>query len=67
MLNRPGARFLIVGFLALMMAVPLFLVGSIIDGRLSASRDVQDRVSREWGGSQTLSGPLVCPLKSGPP
>lgn len=38
MLNRPGARFLIVGFLALMMAVPLFLVGSIIDGRLSASR-----------------------------
>ena len=64
MLNRPGARFLIVGFLALMMAVPLFLVGSIIDGRLSASRDVQDRVSREWGGSQTLSGPrLVVPVR----
>lgn len=64
MLNRPGARFLIVGLLAVMMAIPLFLVGSIIDGRLSASRDVQDRVSREWGGPQTLSGlRLVVPVQ----
>lgn len=64
MLNRPGARFLIVGLLALMMAIPLFLVGSIIDGRLSAAREVQERVSREWGGPQTLSGPrLVVPVR----
>ena len=64
MLDRPGARFLIVGFLALAMAIPLFLVGSIIDGRLSASRDVQGRVSQEWGGPQTLSGPrLVIPVQ----
>ncbi|MFD1881997.1 cell envelope integrity protein CreD [Paracoccus pacificus] len=66
MLQRTGTRFLIVGLLVVLMALPLFMIGAIVDGRLSYSRDVQENVGLEWGGPQIVTGPrLVIPV-SGP-
>lgn len=63
MLQRTGTRFLIVGLLVVLMALPLFMVGSIVDQRLSYSREVEDGVGAEWGGPQILTGPrLVIPV-----
>ncbi|WP_208348903.1 cell envelope integrity protein CreD [Pseudaestuariivita rosea] len=59
-----GLRFLIVGLLVLLMFIPLFFVGSIIDSRDGYSRSSVQSVGREWGGRQTISGPqLVIPVE----
>ncbi len=59
-----GFRFFVVGLLALLMYIPLFFVGSIIDSRVSYSRSTIMDVSREWGGAQTISGPqLIIPVE----
>ncbi|MEM7545525.1 MAG: cell envelope integrity protein CreD [Pseudomonadota bacterium] len=59
-----GFRFLVVGVLALLMYVPLFLVGGIIESRVAYSRATIAEVGHEWGGRQTLVGPrLIIPVK----
>jgi inner membrane protein len=59
-----GFRFLVVGLLALIMYVPLFLVGGIIDSRVNYSRQTISDVGREWGGPQTIGAPhLVIPVE----
>lgn len=64
MLRSPGLRFLIVGLLVLLMFIPLFFVGAIVDERAHYSRQARSSVGQEWGGAQTLSGPvLVIPVE----
>jgi inner membrane protein len=59
-----GFRFLIVGLLALVMYVPLFFVGDIIDSRVNYSRQTISDVGSEWGGPQTIGAPqLVVPVE----
>lgn len=63
-MRSAGSRFLIVGILALLMFIPLFFVGAVIDGRADYSRQTIDEVGREWGGQQLISGPvLVIPVE----
>ncbi len=64
MLKSPGARFLIVGVLALFMVIPLMMVSSVIDARANYSRDAISTVGDEWGGRQSIYGPvLVLPVQ----
>ncbi len=64
MRRSSGFRLFVVGVLALLMYVPLFLVGSIVDSRASYNRQTIAEVGREWGGPQTLVGPvLVIPVE----
>jgi len=64
MLKSAGARFLIVGLLALLMFIPLFFVGEIVGGRADYSRDTIEEVGQEWGGRQVITGPrLKLPLE----
>ncbi|NSX53186.1 cell envelope integrity protein CreD [Parasulfitobacter algicola] len=59
-----GFRFFIVGVLALLMFIPLFFVGSIIDSRSDYSRSTVNSIESEWGGAQTINGPqLVIPVE----
>ncbi|MEM6385956.1 MAG: cell envelope integrity protein CreD [Pseudomonadota bacterium] len=63
MLRSAGIRFIVVGALALLMFVPLGLVGDVIKERARYSETTIRDISQEWGGSQLLSGPvLVIPV-----
>ncbi|MFS4436662.1 cell envelope integrity protein CreD [Paracoccaceae bacterium GXU_MW_L88] len=64
MLKTLGGKFIIVGLLALLMVIPLFLAGSVVGQRESINRDVVRELGEEWGGPQTFSGPvLVIPVE----
>lgn len=65
-MRSAGSRFLIVGILALLMFIPLFFVGAVIDGRADYSRDAISDVGREWGGQQSISGPVMAIPVEGP-
>jgi len=63
-MRSAGVRFLIVGLLVLLMFIPLFFVGAVIDSRANYSRQAVSEVGEEWGGPQLLSGPvLVIPVE----
>lgn len=66
MLRSSGVRFLIVGLLTLLMFIPLFFVGVIIDDRVRYSRSAADEVGREWGGPQVIKGPVLVIPVTGP-
>ena len=58
-----GFRLFVVGFLALLMFIPLFFVGAVIDDRANYSREAIYSVGEEWGGVQHINGPqLVIPV-----
>ena len=64
MLRSAGVRFFIVAILALLMAIPVQMVSSIVDARRDYSRDTIREVGEEWGGAQVLAGPqLVIPVR----
>lgn len=58
-MQSQGTRFFIVAILALMMMIPMTMVSGVIDSRAAYSRDTIASVGREWGGHQTLTGPLL--------
>jgi len=65
-MRSAGVRFLIVGVLALLMFIPLFFVGAVIDGRADYSRQAIREVGQEWGGAQLISGPVLIVPVEGP-
>ncbi len=59
-----GLRLLIVGMLIILMFIPVLFVGDIIDARADYNRDTRSSVGHEWGGRQSLSGPvLIIPVQ----
>ena len=63
-MRSAGVRYLVVAVLALLMAIPLTMVSSIIEARRGYSDDTIATVGREWGGPQVLVGPeLVVPVR----
>ena len=62
MFYSPGFKFFLIGFLILLLLIPLFMVVGLISEREGRSRQVKNEVARTWGGRQNLSGPyLVVP------
>ncbi|MEJ6393719.1 cell envelope integrity protein CreD [Gymnodinialimonas sp. 2305UL16-5] len=61
-----GTRFLIVGLLALLMAIPVFSVSNIVQERSRLADRTLDEVGDEWGGAQLLSGPILIVPVQGP-
>lgn len=59
MFRSAGMRFIVVGVLALLMFIPLNLVSEIVDERSRYSDQTIADISREWGGAQLISGPLL--------
>lgn len=58
----PGFKFFLIGFLIVLLLIPLFMVMGLISEREGRSRQVKNEVSRTWGAQQNLSGPyLVVP------
>ncbi len=64
MRRSPGFRFIIVGLLVVLMTIPVFFVGAVIDSRAAYNRQAIQTVGQEWGGRQLISGPvLVVPVE----
>lgn len=55
----PGFKFFLIGFLILLLLIPLFMVMELISEREGRSRQVKNEVSRTWGAHQNLSGPYL--------
>ena len=63
MLQTTGFRFFVVAFLVLVMNIPMSLVSDVVWERARYSDETVADISREWGGPQLLSGPvLVIPV-----
>lgn len=61
-----GLRFLMVGFLTVLMVIPVFLAGEVIDSRADYNRETVRELGEEWGGAQKLSGPQIMIPVQGP-
>ncbi|MEP4198956.1 MAG: cell envelope integrity protein CreD [Aliishimia sp.] len=59
MLRSAGFRFFSVGVLTLLMSIPALYVADIINERAEYSRQTARDLGREWGGPQTLTGPVI--------
>ena len=59
MFRSAGMRFIVVGALALLMFIPLNFVSEIVQERARYSDQTIADISREWGGAQLISGPML--------
>lgn len=57
--GSPGFKFFLICGLILALLIPMVFVWFIIDEREDRARDVRREVAREWGGSQTITGPFL--------
>lgn len=58
-LRSPGAKFLMIGFISLVLLVPLLLVWGLTEERASRAREVSARIANGWGGDQVVNGPYL--------
>lgn len=59
LVHSPGFKFFLIGFLILLLLIPLFMVMGLISEREGRSREVAREVAQTWGGQQYLSGPYL--------
>ncbi|CAA6806334.1 MAG: Inner membrane protein CreD [uncultured Thiotrichaceae bacterium] len=50
---------LIIGLMILLMLIPLFMVGGVVNERSHYQQQVIQDVAADWGGKQTLTGPFL--------
>jgi inner membrane protein len=57
--RSPGIKLLVVGLVALLLAIPLFMVYALVSDRESQSHTAQAAITAGWGGAQVVSGPVL--------
>jgi len=62
-----GVKLIVVCGLALLMTIPSFFVGGLVDERTSREKDVVKEISGHVGGPQTFLGPTLAIPYSVPP
>lgn len=59
-------KVIVIAVLAVVMLLPINLIQSLVEEREENQKSVQNEISEKWGGSQTVSGPvLVLPYQAG--
>ncbi len=58
-LRSPAFKVFLIGVLVILLLVPLFLVMTLVDERVGRASEVQNEVSRYWGGPQNIAGPFL--------
>lgn len=58
-LHSPVFRALTIGFLILLLLIPLAAVSSLVGEREATRFAVEREVSEKWGGAQSLVGPIL--------
>lgn len=59
MRNSITARMLVVGFLLVILLIPLEFVKSLINERASRQEEVVHEINEKWGNEVLLSGPII--------
>lgn len=54
-----GVKFFVLGLLVFILSVPLFFVWLLVQDRENNFRAATAEIGRQWGGEQTLSGPML--------
>ena len=63
-LNSRTLRLLLVGFLALLLLIPIVRIDALVSERQSRAAEVEAEVSASWGSAQSVAGPaLVVPYQ----
>jgi inner membrane protein len=62
-----GLKLIVVCLLALLMTIPAFFVGALVDDRTRRASDVTKEISDHVGGAQTFLGPTLAIPYSVPP
>ncbi|MBK7296128.1 MAG: inner membrane CreD family protein [Flavobacteriales bacterium] len=52
-------RAIVVGILALLLLIPLGMVNDLIRERSYRKQEAEEGISRDWGGEQTILGPII--------
>ncbi|MBP6312696.1 MAG: cell envelope integrity protein CreD [Flavobacteriales bacterium] len=52
-------RAIVVGILALLLLIPLGMVNDLIRERSYRKQEAEQGISRDWGGEQTILGPVI--------
>jgi inner membrane protein len=58
-LGSPGFKFFLICGLIILLLIPLLLVWALITEREGRAESVRDDVAREWGGTQSIDGPVL--------
>ncbi|MBI4724123.1 MAG: cell envelope integrity protein CreD [Rhodomicrobium sp.] len=57
--RSPSFKFVLVGFLVLLLSAPLAIVWLLVGERQGRANSVQAEVARDWGGPQRILGPYL--------
>lgn len=57
--NSIGGRLIIICILVLLLNIPLGMVDGVIFSRSYLYENTMEEISRDWGGSQTIIGPIL--------
>ncbi len=57
--RSPGIKLLVVGLVALLLIIPLFMVYALVSDRESQSHTAQAAITAGWGGAQVVAGPVL--------
>lgn len=58
-LRSPAFRLALIGFMILLLMIPLFMVSALIAERSMRADRVRAEVAQAWGPEQTLNGPFL--------
>jgi inner membrane protein len=59
MLQSPAFKLCLIGFLILLLLLPLAMAGALVSEREDRARGVRNEVARVWGQPQNLNGPFL--------
>jgi inner membrane protein len=59
LLGSPAFKFFLIGGLILVLVIPLLIVWGLIGEREQRAAGVRQEVASEWGGAQTINGPVL--------
>lgn len=54
-----STRLIIIGLIAMLLLIPISMIGNLVDERHALYRQVLDDIAAQWGQPQTISGPLL--------
>jgi inner membrane protein len=57
--RSPGVKLLLVGLVAVLLALPLLMVYALVRDREGQSQQAQASITAGWGGQQVVSGPVL--------
>ncbi len=57
--RSPGFKLFLAGLVALVLIIPLLMTYALVYDREQQSRTAQASITQGWGGTQTITGPLL--------